>query len=328
MCRVFLYRPCVFSRKQPHFFLILALFRWKHRSLLSISPVVPAACMRSVKLSSMEAHPDAPNPTHRMHYDSEEYLKAAGPAWTMIRTSFYFQNFLNTAPRIRREGVLSLPVIALFVYGAIAFVPVFSMIYVAKILENSTNYSLMNTTQQTLYLPTSAAEKFDGKTTVDTFFWRFGDILQAGVVFAGLHWFGFGTRGFALLNTVLCVLWIALGVLIGRRYSALARAETNNTAPTRLRQPEDLLFYPGRPIDHRLPTETFFDPDPGDVLAYEARLAGGAPLPHWLEFDRAMARLSGTAPVDCVIEERIEIIACDMDGATATAVFTMRRATS
>jgi len=227
-----------------------------------------------------------------------------------------------------RGALLVLPVIALFVYGAIAFVPVFSMIYVAKILENSTNYSLMNTTQQTLYLPTSAAEKFDGKTTVDTFFWRFGDILQAGVVFAGLHWFGFGTRGFALLNTVLCVLWIALGVLIGRRYSALARAETNNTAPTRLRQPEDLLFYPGRPIDHRLPTETFFDPDPGDVLAYEARLAGGAPLPHWLEFDRAMARLSGTAPVDCVIEERIEIIACDMDGATATAVFTMRRATS
>jgi len=226
-----------------------------------------------------------------------------------------------------RGALLVLPAIALFVYGAIAFVPVFGMIYVAKILENSTNYSLMNTTQQTLYLPTGAAGKFDGKTTIDTFFWRFGDILQAGVVFVGLNWFGIGTRGFALLNTALCVVWLLLAVLIGRRYTALARAETHNTAPTRRRQPDDLVVYPGRPIDHRLPAETFFDPDPGDVLVFEARLASGAPLPHWLEFDAAVARLSGTAPHGGMIEERIEIVACDMDGATATAVFTMRRAT-
>lgn len=227
-----------------------------------------------------------------------------------------------------RGALLVLPAMALFVYGAIAFVPVFSMIYVAKILESSTNYSLMNTTQQTLYLPTGAAEKFDGKTTIDTFFWRFGDILQAGVVFAGLNWLGLGTRGFALLNAVLCVLWIALAVLIGRRYTALSRTETHNTAPMRQRQPEDLVVYPGRTIDHRLPAETFFDPDPGDVLAYEARLASGAPLPHWLEFDAAIVRLSGTAPADCAFEERIEIVASDMDGAIATAIFTMRRATA
>lgn len=226
-----------------------------------------------------------------------------------------------------RGALLVLPAIALFVYGAIAFVPVFTMIYVAKILENSTNYSLMNTTQQTLYLPTSAAAKFDGKTTIDTFFWRFGDILQAGVVFAGLHWFGFGTRSFAMLNAALCVVWLGVAVLIGRHYTALSRAETQNTAPVRLREPEDLLVHPGRPIDHVLPAETFFDPDPGDVLAYEARLASGGPLPPWLEFDAALARLKGVPPADVIVEEYIEIVASDMDGATATAILRMRRAT-
>ncbi|MCW5571558.1 MAG: hypothetical protein KIT37_00845 [Steroidobacteraceae bacterium] len=226
-----------------------------------------------------------------------------------------------------RGALLVLPAIALFVYGAIAFVPVFTMIYVAKILENSTNYSLMNTTQQTLYLPTSAAAKFDGKTTIDTFFWRFGDILQAGVVFAGLHWFGFGTRSFAMLNAALCVVWLGVAVLIGRHYTALSRAETQNTAPVRLREPEDLLVHPGRPIDHVLPAETFFDPDPGDVLAYEARLASGGPLPPWLEFDAALARLKGIPPADVIVEEYIEIVASDMDGATATAILRMRRVT-
>jgi len=227
-----------------------------------------------------------------------------------------------------RGAVLVLPVIALFVYGAIAFVPVFSMIYFAKILENSTNYSLMNTTQQTLYLPTSPAQKFDGKTTIDTFFWRFGDILQAGVVFAGLNWFGFGTRQFAMVNAALCVVWIGVAILIGRHYTALSRAETQNTAPVRQREPDDLLVHPGRPVDHVLPAETFFDPDPGDVLAFEARLAGGAPLPQWLEFDTAMARFTGTAPVDFMIEERIEIVASDMDSATAIAIIRMRRVTA
>ncbi|MBX3694795.1 MAG: hypothetical protein KF790_06450 [Steroidobacteraceae bacterium] len=226
-----------------------------------------------------------------------------------------------------RGALLVLPAIALFVYGAIAFVPVFTMIYVAKILENSTNYSLMNTTQQTLYLPTSAAAKFDGKTTIDTFFWRFGDILQAGVVFAGLHWFGFGTRSFAMLNAALCVVWLGVAVLIGRHYTALSRAETQNTAPVRLREPGDLLVHPGQPIDHVLPAETFFDPDPGDVLAYEARLASGGPLPPWLEFDAALARLKGVPPADVIVEEYIEIVASDMDGATATAILRMRRVT-
>ena len=30
--------------------------------------------------------------------------------------------------------------------------------------------------------------KYEGKTAIDTFFWRFGDLIQAGVVFAGLNW--------------------------------------------------------------------------------------------------------------------------------------------
>ena len=30
--------------------------------------------------------------------------------------------------------------------------------------------------------------KYEGKTAIDTFFWRIGDLIQAGVVFAGLHW--------------------------------------------------------------------------------------------------------------------------------------------
>ena len=65
------------------------------------------------------------------------------------------------------------------------FVPIFSIIRLVKIGENSVNYSLMNTTRQALFLPVDRDAKYEGKTAIDTFFWRVGDLIQAGVVLCG-----------------------------------------------------------------------------------------------------------------------------------------------
>ena len=131
---------------------------------------------------------------------------------------------------LRRIGVqgalLVLPVIAAVGYGLFAFVPVFSIIRAVKIFENSADYSLMNTLRHVLYLPLPVEHKYQGKTAVDTFFWRLGDVAQAGIVYAGLHLFGFGFQQFALLNLVLAGLWLIVAHSIGRRY-----AERTESAP-------------------------------------------------------------------------------------------------
>ena len=57
-----------------------------------------------VKISSMESLPTAHNPTHRMHWDSETHIRASGVPWTMVRPSFYMQNFLANAYTIKTEG--------------------------------------------------------------------------------------------------------------------------------------------------------------------------------------------------------------------------------
>ena len=48
-----------------------------------------------------------------------------------------------------------------------------------KTAENSTDYSVMNTAKQLLWLPTSREEKYKAKQAVDSFFVRFGDLLAA-----------------------------------------------------------------------------------------------------------------------------------------------------
>jgi AAA family ATP:ADP antiporter len=121
-----------------------------------------------------------------------------------------------------RVALLVLPVVAMAGYVSMAFVPLLSFIRGAKIAENSVDYSLQNTTRNALYLPTSREAKYKAKQANDTFFVRFGDVLSAGVVFAGTTWLGFAPKHFALVNAGLIVVWLILAIAIGRRFKRLS----------------------------------------------------------------------------------------------------------
>ena len=62
-----------------------------------------------LKVSSMESHANAPNPTHAAHWDSELHIKSLGVPWTMVRPSFYMQNFLSNAATIKAENKFYYP---------------------------------------------------------------------------------------------------------------------------------------------------------------------------------------------------------------------------
>lgn len=222
-----------------------------------------------------------------------------------------------------RGAVLVLPIIAFIGYGAIAFIPVFSIIRIAKIAENSTDYSLMNTTRHTLYLPLSTEQKYEGKTAVETFFWRLGDLIQAGVVFAGLHWFKFDLKDFALLNMLLALIWIWVAFKLGRMYHGAAEEHTGNQPPVVTRPLADQHLPTGQSFSFLLPGDAFIDPDPGDVLTVSARLADGSALPDWLIFDAEILVFSGNVPV--WIKGRTELIlyAVDFDGASISAALSL-----
>ncbi len=57
-----------------------------------------------VKLSSMESVPGTTKPIPEMHVESEAHIRAAGLLWTMIRPTFFTQNFLASAPTIKKSG--------------------------------------------------------------------------------------------------------------------------------------------------------------------------------------------------------------------------------
>jgi ATP:ADP antiporter, AAA family len=113
-----------------------------------------------------------------------------------------------------------LPIIAFGSYSLVALAPVLATIHFAKVLENSTDYSLQNTVRQALFLPTSREVKYKAKAAIDTIFVRMGDLLSMALVFLSVQ-LSFGTQVLSSVNALLTVIWLMVVVGIGHRYKKL-----------------------------------------------------------------------------------------------------------
>jgi len=117
-----------------------------------------------------------------------------------------------------RNALLVLPVVAFASYGFIVFAPLLALVRVGKIAENSLDYSLQNTARQALFLVGTRVEKYVGKTVVDTFVVRIGDVCSATLVWIASS-FGLPVKAFAALNLVLIACWILVLIALGREHS-------------------------------------------------------------------------------------------------------------
>ena len=130
-----------------------------------------------------------------------------------------------------RGTLFVLPIVAMVSYGTMAIVPLLAIVSLVKALENSTDYSINNTAKHALFLPTSREAKYKAKQAIDSFFFRAGDLLQAGIVFAGVQ-MAFDVRGFALVNLALVAVWLVLVAGIGREHRKIADAPAESSRPT------------------------------------------------------------------------------------------------
>ena len=232
-----------------------------------------------------------------------------------------------------RGALLVHPTIVAFGYGILAlapliggFIPIFSLIRRIKFAENGLDYSLMNTTRQALFLPVDRDSKYDGKTAIDTFFWRFGDLIQAAGIYVGLHVLDWKSHEFAVLTFILSLCWIGLAWVMGRDYSRKSQENAVNVAPQVVEPIPDLLYEPGELFAHPISPTAFYDAEPGDVLKLRACCDDGRRLPHWMHFNAALQEFHGRAPVHIQVTElRITVIASNLDGLEARVTFTARR---
>jgi len=152
--------------------------------------------------------------------------------WVNV-TAFLLQSFV-TSRLIKYRGLagvlLALPLIALGGYSIIAAGAGLGLVRWIKTAENATDYSIMNTARQLLWLPTSREEKYKAKQAIDTFFVRSGDVLSAAAVFAGTAILHLTVAQFAGINIVLTLVWLTIAVRIAHPQWTLPRAQTRPMA--------------------------------------------------------------------------------------------------
>jgi ATP:ADP antiporter, AAA family len=110
-------------------------------------------------------------------------------------------------------SLLILPIVALSSYTVMAFAPILAYIRPLKIVENSVDYSIQNTTRHALFLNTSRDAKYKAQSAIESFFWRAGDALSAVLVFAGTQ-LAFSISQFAITNSFFVLVWLAVALAI------------------------------------------------------------------------------------------------------------------
>jgi len=225
-----------------------------------------------------------------------------------------------------RGTILVLPIVMVLAYGLIFIIPVFTLFRWVKISEMGINYSVANTTRQALFLPTSREAKYEGKMAIDTFFWRFGDLISAATVFIGVSFFNFTITEFIATNLFLSVGMLLVALKIGQYHHDKVTTNVMNEAPIAMNPVDDLLINPGRAFAHIIHEDTFHDPDPGDALKFKATSVDGTPLPKWLRFIAIECCFSGKPPADLGNDFELDILltATDFDGMSAETQIKMR----
>lgn len=211
-------------------------------------------------------------------------------------------------------ALLILPIVAFIGYGVMVFIPIFSIIKAVKILENSTDYSLMNTVRQALFLPLNESEKYQSKIAIDTFFWRFGDLIQAIGIYIGLNLFSFQVEQFAVLNMCLSAVWILLVVVISKQFVHQRRQFTIDEPPILVAEIPPFRAPPGEKMTLQVPHNIFVVADAGDVISYTLRSPDSKHPPEWLAFDRQRLILSGVPPKNLALDTWLILRATNMDG--------------
>ncbi len=121
--------------------------------------------------------------------------------------------------------LLTMPVVALVSYTAMAFVPILAIVKAMKIAENATDYSINNTARNVLWLPVSAEMKYKGKPTIDSLFVRMGDGIAALTVLIGVQILALSTQSFFILNVVLVFIWIAFAFVVIREHRRISEVD-------------------------------------------------------------------------------------------------------
>jgi ATP:ADP antiporter, AAA family len=115
-----------------------------------------------------------------------------------------------------------LPVLVALGLAGLALAPILVVLVAFESLRRAVNYALARPSREVLFTVVPREDKYKAKNFIDTVVYRGGDMV-AGWAYSGLVALGLGLSAIALSALPLTVLWLATGLLLGRKHEAMNR---------------------------------------------------------------------------------------------------------
>src|SRR2546427_1569987 len=113
-----------------------------------------------------------------------------------------------------------LPALGLLGFAAIGLAPVLAVLIGFQILRRAADYAIARPAREMLFTVLKREAKYKSKNFIDTVVFRGGD-AASGWVYAALKGLGLGLAGLAAAAVPGAILWLALGLLLGRQHRRL-----------------------------------------------------------------------------------------------------------
>jgi AAA family ATP:ADP antiporter len=113
-----------------------------------------------------------------------------------------------------------LPAFGIAGFAAIGLAPVLPVLVVFQVLRRAGDYAIARPAREMLFTVLGREQKYKSKNFIDTVVFRGGD-AASGWTYAALKSLGLGLAGLALIAIPGAILWLALGLWLGRRFRRL-----------------------------------------------------------------------------------------------------------
>ena len=117
--------------------------------------------------------------------------------------------------------LVTLPILTALGFISLALSPVLVTLVIFQIVRRAGHYALARPAREILFTILGRDEKYRAKNFIDTFVYRTGDALSAGVQ-PILGIIGLGVTGVAWVAVPFAVLWTGIGVALGLKQHQLA----------------------------------------------------------------------------------------------------------
>jgi AAA family ATP:ADP antiporter len=119
-----------------------------------------------------------------------------------------------------------LPALGLAGFIAIGLAPTLPMLMAFQVLRRAADYAIARPAREMLFTVLTREAKYKSKNFIDTVVFRGGD-AASGWVYAALSGLGLGLAGLATAAIPGAILWLSLGLLLGRQHSRLRTVATD-----------------------------------------------------------------------------------------------------